>query len=232
MEVVRKLTWPLLLIVAIQIATPAHADSRTVSSSVGKDVVIDQPAKPATSPAQAMGRRAGQQQRQGIPPVGIQDPNLLPFCRPGNGVICADNDYTALLQVKPANIDLTDDNYAYAGVRPKATASIGTTTKINLGDDTVSTAAEIANAVELKSNIGTESLDVAAEATTTPLGAELKGRPELLLPEKLTVTVGKVESEGTVESRTNRPNFFYILGQNFGLPIGLSQAKDEVSGRR
>jgi hypothetical protein len=91
---------------------------------VGKDVVI--PAAPKSKKAEqpaaksGMGRRAWPaarpQLRQELP--GILNPDLLPDCVPGDGVICSDRDYTGLLDAQPTNIAGLDDNYAFGGVVP------------------------------------------------------------------------------------------------------------------
>lgn len=133
--------------------------------------------------------------------------------------------------MEAATINLPDTNFAYVGLNPSATASLGGTTKLDVGGGgSVSTGLRAALNGEVKGNIGTEVLNVASENSNTLVSTALKAnRPELLLPEKLTVALGKAESSSTVERRTNKPNFYYVLGQNFGLPIGLTTVED---GRR
>jgi hypothetical protein len=38
-------------------------------------------------------------------------------------------------------------------------------------------------------------------------------------------------AENSLEWRTNKPNFFYVLGQNLGFPIDLATVADEVAGK-
>lgn len=112
------------------LASSACAASGSTTASVGKDVVV--PAAPkqpaAKSAASNMGRRGGPaaarpQLRQELP--GILNPNLLPDCVPGNGVICSDRDYTGLLDAQPTNIVGLDDNYAFGGFLPSLELSGG-----------------------------------------------------------------------------------------------------------
>lgn len=229
-------SWSLLIIVVVAAAAArtAHcgAVSGTSTASIGKDVVID------TQPTPVGGRRAGpqdqNQQRQAtVPEVGINDPSLLPDCRPGNGIICSDRDYTSLLQAQPANIDLTGDNFAYVGLDPKAEASLGLDTKAELAARSFSTAAKAIGKGELKGNIGTEVATADTETTNTVAGAAIKNnRYELLVPEKVTITLDKTDSANSLERRSNKPNFYYIFGQNFGQPVGFALAKDGVTGKR
>lgn len=188
-------------------------------------------------PKQQQQKQQRQQLRQvasdpSIPAVGINDASLLPACRPGNGVICSDNDYTGLLKVQPANVGLTDDNFAYVGFNPSGEASLGVNTKVDLARRSGSTAAEAVTQGEVKGNVGTDVVTAKSETTNTLAGAGLKNnRLELAVPQKVTITLDKTESENTVDFRTNKPNFYYVLGQNFGLPVGLALAADGVNGK-
>jgi hypothetical protein len=199
-------------------------------------VISTPPAKPAApeATAQPLGRRAGPQAQLRAPStgVGIEDPTLLPDCVPGLGVICSDRDYTKFLEARPANIDLNNDNFAFFGFAPKAslTASIDNTAR--LADDAYGTAARLTTSGGVKANIGNEVLDATNEVATTAVAADLTSRPELVVPAKLAVTVGQTKTAGRLERRTNKPNFYYVLGQNFGRINGFSLAKDGVAGRR
>lgn len=202
-------------------------------------------ALPAAKQTKTTNRRAGpkaraaaaaaQQQRQDDPadPFAgtIEDPTLLPRCRPGNGVICSDRDYTELLKADPANIDLAD-TLQLGGVRPSAEGSLGLSLRVDPLTDSVGGSIKPTSKVEVNSNFGFEQLNAKTSSTTTAAGADLKGRLELALPEKLTVTLGKAGSESSIERTSIKPNFYYVLGQNFNLPVGLSVAADGVAGKR
>lgn len=218
-----------LLLLSLALAHTAYGAAGTSSSSVGKDLVVKTPpAAPSKPSAQALPRRAGPQLRQG----GIATPGLLPDCVPADGVICSDRDYTGILQVAPAVIDLADDNYAFLGLTPSAEVSVGPETKVGLVDGSFSSDLKASAKAEVKASAGDQVYTAGTEATTTALGAKLSTRPDLLLPSKLALTLGKVDSEDKVEWRTNKPNFYYVLGQNLGLPIGFQTVSDGVAGRK
>ena len=106
-------------------------------------------------------------------------------------------------------------------------------TKVELGARSFSTAGKAITNGELKGNIGTEVLNAATETTNTVGGVAVKNnRYELAVPEKLTFTLGKTDSASSIERRSNKPNFYYVFGQNFGLPNGFALAKDGVTGKR
>lgn len=222
---------------ALAFASSAFGADGTSSSSVGKGVVINTPpAKPvaAEGTAQPLGRRAGPraQLRQTSTGVGIEDPSLLPDCVPGLGVICSDRDYTKVLESAPSNIGLTKDNYAFFGFAPTASLAASIDNTARLADDAYSTAAKLTTVGGVKANIGNEVLDATNEVATTAVAAALTSRPELAVPAKLALTVGQTKSTGRLERRTNKPNFYYVLGQNFGRINGFSLAADGVAGRR
>jgi hypothetical protein len=221
------------------LANSAFGDNGSTSASVGHDVVIETPPKKPSEPASAaaaspksgsLGRRGGPQQRQDDPP-GILNPNLLPFCVPGNGVVCSDRDYTGFLGTNPANIDLSDDNLGLFGVVPSVEVSQGTETKLDLYKRTLETSLLAKLAAEVKAILGTRVASAGTESTTTAAGVELKSRQTLPLLKSIDLTLGQIESENKVEVRDNKPNFWYVFGQNFGLPVGLPLAADEVAGK-
>jgi hypothetical protein len=232
--------FPVLLLLVL--ATSAFGDNGSTSASVGQDVVIDTPPKKASEPTPAaaaspksgsLGRKGGPQQRQGDLP-GILNPNLLPDCRPGNRVVCSDRDYTGFLATNPTNIDLSDDNLAKFGFVPSVEVSTGTETKLDLKKKTLekSLLAELAG--EVKTILGRHGKYVntaSTDSTTTLAGVELKKHKTLPLVRSIDFTLGQTESENTVELRENKPNFWYVFGQNFGLPVGFSLAADEVAGK-
>jgi hypothetical protein len=130
--------------------------------------------------------------------------------------------------VDAANIDLPAENFAYVGLNPSASASLGATSKLDVGGGgSFATGLKAGLSGEVKGNVGTEVLNVASEDSTTLLSTSLKSnRAELLLPEKLTIALGKAAGSNSVERRSNKPNFYYVLGQNFGLPNGLATVED------
>lgn len=174
------------------------------------------------------------------PPGGNPPPNNnnnppndapLSFCRPGNGVVCSDRDYTALLKANPANIDLPADAFSYAGFQPSVTAALAGDGKLDLGSGgswAGSTKAALQGAVN--SNLGTEALNVATDTANTLVSAGLKVVAGV--PDKLSLAFDKTDSANNVERKSLKPNFYTVLGQNFGLPFGFALAKDGVFGKR
>lgn len=232
MRAVSKLSCAFLLLV---LAHSAVGDNGSTTASVGQDVVIDTPAKKATEPtpaaaAASLGRKGGPQQRQADPP-GILNPNLLPFCRPGNGVVCSDRDYTDFLATNPANIGLSDDNLAKFGFVPSLKVSKGTETKLDLKKKTLETSLLAKLAGQVKTILGKHVATVSTDSTTKHAGVALKKDKKLPLLNKIALTFGQTESDNKVEWRKNKPNFYYVFGQNFGLPVGLPLATDEVAGK-
>ena len=80
-------------------AVVAQASSGSSSAAVGADLVLDTPPTVEPSPAarasSSLGRRGGGGElRQ--PGVGPDGDVLAARCRPGNGVVCSDRDYTGL----------------------------------------------------------------------------------------------------------------------------------------
>lgn len=85
---------------------------------------------------------------------------------------------------------------------------------------------------EAKTIIGNEVVTGGFESETTLAGVALDTRLGVLQPVALGVTLGSTETAAALEWRTNKPNFYYVFGQNAGFPVGLNTAEDGVFGKK
>jgi hypothetical protein len=103
---------------------------------------------------------------------------------------------------------------------------------VDLAQGEFETALKVGGTGEVKTVIGNDVITEALETETTLAGAALDTRPGVLWPVALGLTLGSTETNGALEWRTNKPNFYYVLGQNLGFPLGLNTAEDGVFGKK
>lgn len=181
------------------------------------------------SPPPAAGSRQGALRQTDVDYSLLGDDDILPGCRPAEGVICADNDVVGILDAETAEIEGLDEAFALASLAPKASASLTGTSQLDAVFDTASTetVAETNGGAGL--TLGTEafSADTTTTETLTSASADAS-RPDrgLALPESVSLGVGETAVEGLYEWRTFVPRYTYVAGQNFGSPVGLSIVAD------